>query len=281
MVTERIQIRAGSVVLPLHNPIRVAEEWSVVDNLSKGRVGVAFASGWHPGDFTLAPGLYHERKEVMFRQIEAVRKLWAGESIALEDVDGQAVEVKILPRPIQPTLPVWITIAGNSESYRKAGAIGAHVLTGLNGQPLDDLASKIALYREARERHGHDPRAGKITVMLHTFLQNTMRAAVEKAREPLTNYLRTFIGQSSTIMAKSSDYRVDGMTEDDREVLVSYAFENYVQTSSLLGTPDTCARMIDRLRSIGVNEVACLIDFGLDLDAVLDGLHYLNELRSA
>ena len=38
-VTRRIGIRAGSVVLPLHNPIRVAEEWSVVDNLSNGRVG--------------------------------------------------------------------------------------------------------------------------------------------------------------------------------------------------------------------------------------------------
>jgi glutamate-1-semialdehyde-2,1-aminomutase len=45
-VTQRIQLRAGSVVLPLHHPIRVAEEWSIVDNLSKGRVGISFASGW-------------------------------------------------------------------------------------------------------------------------------------------------------------------------------------------------------------------------------------------
>ena len=55
MVTERIEIRAGSVVLPLHNPIRCAEDWSVVDNLSNGRVGLSFASGWHANDFALAP----------------------------------------------------------------------------------------------------------------------------------------------------------------------------------------------------------------------------------
>ena len=55
-ITERIQIRAGSVVLPLHHPIRVTEEWAVVDNLSNGRVGVSFASGWQPEDFVLAPG---------------------------------------------------------------------------------------------------------------------------------------------------------------------------------------------------------------------------------
>ena len=38
-ITTRVRVRAGSVVLPLHNPIRVAEEWAVVDNLSQGRVG--------------------------------------------------------------------------------------------------------------------------------------------------------------------------------------------------------------------------------------------------
>ena len=47
VITERVKIRAGSVALPLHNPIRVVEEWAVVDNLSKGRVGISFASGWH------------------------------------------------------------------------------------------------------------------------------------------------------------------------------------------------------------------------------------------
>src|SRR5436853_5458539 len=53
MITKRIQIRAGSVVAPLHHPIRIAEEWSVVDNLSDGRVELSFASGYHPGDFML------------------------------------------------------------------------------------------------------------------------------------------------------------------------------------------------------------------------------------
>ena len=54
-ITHRVEIRAGSVVLPLHHPVRVAEEWSVVDNLSNGRVGISFASGWQPNDFVLAP----------------------------------------------------------------------------------------------------------------------------------------------------------------------------------------------------------------------------------
>src|SRR5712691_3709304 len=74
--TERLQIRAGSVVLPLHDPLRVAEEWALVDNLSGGRVGISFASGWHANDFVLKPAAYQDRQEVMRRGIDAVRRLW-------------------------------------------------------------------------------------------------------------------------------------------------------------------------------------------------------------
>ena len=71
---------AGSVVLPLHNPIRVAEEWSVVDNLSNGRVGLSFASGWHARDFVLQPENFKNRRELMANGIETVKALWRGES---------------------------------------------------------------------------------------------------------------------------------------------------------------------------------------------------------
>src|SRR5262249_10639666 len=54
-ITRRLRIRAGSVVMPLHHPIRVAEEWAVVDNLSDGRVDLSFAIGWNPNDFVIAP----------------------------------------------------------------------------------------------------------------------------------------------------------------------------------------------------------------------------------
>ena len=130
-VTNRIDIRAGSVVLPLHNPIRVCEEWAVVDNLSKGRVGISVASGWQKNDFVLAPENHADRKNIMFREVETIRKLWRGESVSFRGVDGPQVEVKILPRPIQHELPIWITAAGNRETFEMAGQIGANLLTHL------------------------------------------------------------------------------------------------------------------------------------------------------
>jgi alkanesulfonate monooxygenase SsuD/methylene tetrahydromethanopterin reductase-like flavin-dependent oxidoreductase (luciferase family) len=74
MVTKRIGLRAGSVVLPLHHPARVAEEWAVVDNLSGGRVAVSFASGWHSDDFVFAPENYADRRAVMHAAIDTVSR---------------------------------------------------------------------------------------------------------------------------------------------------------------------------------------------------------------
>ena len=76
--TSRIQLRAGSVVLPLHDPIRVAEEWSMVDNLSGGRVGVAIASGWHARDFVLAPPNFANRKQILRDSVQTIKALWSG-----------------------------------------------------------------------------------------------------------------------------------------------------------------------------------------------------------
>lgn len=71
--TRRIGIRAGSVVLPLHHPVRVAEEWSVVDNLSNGRVGLSFASGWHMDDFVLAKDAYDDRQARTVQGLDEVQ----------------------------------------------------------------------------------------------------------------------------------------------------------------------------------------------------------------
>jgi natural product biosynthesis luciferase-like monooxygenase protein len=273
MITERTQIRAGSVALPLHHPVRVAEEWAVVDNLSRGRVGVSFASGWHPNDFLFAPGAYDERKEVMYRHIETIRKLWAGESVTFQGVNDGAVEVGILPRPVQAQLPVWITTAGSPETWNRAGEIGANVLAALPGYAVEDLAALIRDYRAARARAGHDPRTGIVSLMAHTFVGEENEAVREKVRRPFSNYLRTYFKQFEHAQADTP------VSEADKDALMAAAFEMYFRERTLMGTPAKCARLVERLSAAGVDELACLIDFGVDTDSVLESLSYLDELR--
>lgn len=279
METRRIHIRAGSVALPLHNPIRVAEEWSLVDNLSMGRVGVSFASGWNPHDFALAPHNYERRKEVMLDYIKIIQRLWAGEAVRVSGVKGDDSEVRIYPTPVQKRLPIWITSSASPQSWVRAAELGANVLTGMQGDTLQQLTEKIALYRAALAGSGYDPAASEVAVMLHTFVGDDQEAVKERVRRPLTDYLRTFMAQSEHLDADKLGVDPQKITESDRDALALFAFERFFHTSSLLGTPQHCSKLVDKLEAIGVDEIACLIDFGLDLETVLEGLRHLNFLR--
>jgi natural product biosynthesis luciferase-like monooxygenase protein len=286
MVTKNIDIRAGSVALPLHHPIRVAEEWSVVDNLSNGRIGIAFASGWHTSDFVLSPNNYKDRKEHMFQNIQIIRKLWRGETVTFPGVNGQDAEVRIMPKPVQRDLPTWVSISSDTATWVKAGELGANVLTAILRQSLNDLAEKIHLYREARAQHGHDPGAGQITVMLHTFVGEDDNVVKEIVRPSLTHYFRSNIKQfefhtdlSVKGRAESKSFDPDNLTEADLDVVASYYFERYFNQNLLCGTPEKCAQLVERLSEVGVGEIACFIDFGVSPDLVLDSLPHLNVLR--
>jgi natural product biosynthesis luciferase-like monooxygenase protein len=281
--TERLQIRAGSVVLPLHDPLRVAEEWALVDNLSGGRVGVSFASGWHANDFVLKPAAYDDRQEVMRRGIDTVRRLWRGEALRLPGGAGNEVEVRIFPRPVQPELPVWVTAAGSPATFRLAGELGAGVLTHLLGHEEAELAAKISVYRDAWRQAGHPPGEGRVTVMLHTFVGASREAVDAAVREPLGAYLKTSFGLLRSL-AESAGLKQDPrqLSPAELDLLVARAYQRYVAAGAgLIGTPDSCAATVERLRQMGVDEVACLIDFGVPADQVLANLAHLDELRRA
>lgn len=157
-ITERIGIRAGSVVAPLHHPLRIAEDWAVVDNLSGGRAGLSLASGWHPHDFVFRPEAYADRRDLTIQVIDTLRGLWHGEPYSGDDVPGDAV-LRVHPRPVQDPIPLWLTSGGATDTFEAAGKSGVGVLTHLMSQSVDEPGRKggrlphcLRRLREARSR---------------------------------------------------------------------------------------------------------------------------------
>ena len=290
-ITENIGIRSGSIVLPLHHPLRVVEEWSVVDNLCNGKVGLSVASGWQPNDFVLAPDRYDTRRESLYEDIETIRKLWRGEALKFKNPKGDEVEITTLPRPVQDELPIWVTAAGSPETFRKAGEIGANLLTHLLGQTMSEVADKIKIYREARREAGHSER-GQVTMMLHTFVGSDNSEVKELVREPMKAYLRSAASLVAQYADAWSAYKrgegqsvtdskaFDDLDQGEMEGLLDFAFERYYETSALFGTPEKCTALVEEAHRAGVDEIACLIDFGVDHRAVLENLKYLNSLKT-
>ena len=273
-ITKNIRLRSGSVVLPLHDPIRVAEEWSMVDNLSEGRVELSIASGWHPNDFVLAPDSYENRHQVMRQGINTLKEVWKGKTVTRKNGVGKEFEFYVHPKPIQNELPLWVTAAGSIETFKYAGTIGANILTHLLGQSIENLEEKIKVYRQTLLENGYNSDNYKVSLMLHTFVSDNIDLVKETVEEPFKDYLKNSINLLKPI---AEELELD--LDNDLEPLLDIAYQRFYNTSSLFGTPESCQKMINRVYEIGIDEVACLIDFGVDNELVIDNLCHLFDLK--
>lgn len=267
--TDRIGIRAGSVVVPLHHVLRIAEEWALVDALSGGRAGVSLASGWNQGDFVLARGAYEQRRADTVAAVDQLRALWRGEPIA---VPGGDAPVRTYPAPARTELPLWLTATAGAATFEEAGRRGLNVLTAYIQQGAEELAGNIARYRSLFT--GHTPGARPhVTVMLHTYVAATDRDAFAAVTEPLVRYQGDFLD----LTARSAPSGAE-LTRAEQADLARYAATRYARDRGLIGGPDRITERLRHFASIGVDEIACLVDFGLPAAEVGAGLVRLAQI---
>jgi len=273
-ITEKIGIRSGSVVLPLHDPIRVAEEWSLIDNLSKGRVGMSIASGWQPDDFVFYKAYFKNRHKEMKAKIEDLKNLWNGNPLVRKNGLDNDFEIKIRPKPIQEELPLWITAAGSPATFEYAGEIGANLLTHMLGQSLEKLAENISIYHKSLVKNGYNVNEKKVTLMLHTYIDSSKEKASSISEKPFKDYLK-----SSAKLMEPLAKEVGIDINADLDELIDLAYKKFSEENTLIGSPESCQEMLFKIQSIGVSEVACLVDFGVESDKVLAGLDKIVEAK--
>jgi natural product biosynthesis luciferase-like monooxygenase protein len=283
-ITRRIQLRSGSLIAPLHDVIRIAEEWSMIDRMSGGRVALSLGSGWNANDFVFFPERYAHRQQVMYDQLDQLRAVWRGAPITRDTPSGPA-QLSIYPRPAQAELPLWLTTSGSPDTYRAAGRLGTNVLTHMIMQDVDQLAHKIRLYRDARATAGLLPHTGVVSLMLHTFVGSSDATVRATVRPSFREYLRSAVklelaaaGRAGTV---SGGLRMtgDAIPPDLVEEILDLTFDRYYATASCMGSLDTAAASVARFAAAGVDEIACLIDFGVAPGLVLDSLEDLRRLK--
>jgi natural product biosynthesis luciferase-like monooxygenase protein len=292
VLTRHVSIRAGSVVIPLQNALRIAEEWSMIDNLSNGRVAIAAASGWHANDFVLSPDTYQNRYADMFEKIGMIQKLWRGEKVSLVNGTGNTIDVNILPVPIQSELPIWLT-GQSDDTFLNAGKLGFNVLTANFSlhNDLNEFVRKAKIYREAIQ--AHHGRQGHITLMAHTFVGDSDDAVTKIAKPAMAEYIRANIEMQKDHSSGTKDEKgllqktswvnpeIARRTEQETEIMIKFQVnQNLRSPLSFIGTVDQCAQQAQRFGENGVDEIACLIDFGIGFDDVTASLRRLSTLLS-
>jgi natural product biosynthesis luciferase-like monooxygenase protein len=276
--TERIRFRTAGISLPLHHPAEVVEWWAMNDILSNGRIDLGFGSGWNKSDFIFAPEHYENRRQICTEAIPLVQKLWRGEAVTFPGPERKPISITVHPRPLQAELKVWLLITQNDEGFLHAGRQGYNIFTMLYGNNLDAMRKKIALYRQGRQEAGLDPAQGIVTLMLHTLMLEQREQVAAAVESPFKSYIKS--SMDAHLQAAIDQNGGTPLDDAERAKVLEYAYQRYFKTSAIFGTVEDGRRIVDQAIEAGVDEIACLLDFGVDYPLMQQSLHYLKALKA-
>jgi natural product biosynthesis luciferase-like monooxygenase protein len=191
--TKKIRLGTGVVVLPFHNPVRVAEDFAMLDHLSNGRVELGIGRGYQPIEFQGFGVDQTQSRELFDESIEVIRRAWTEERLNFEGKHYRFEDVEVRPRPFQrPHPPIWMA-ALSEETFEKAGKLGFNLLLSpVFGGSLLNARDRIQRYREALAKAGHDPSTREVGALVMTYSGKTQEEARKEFADPVIWYFRTF-----------------------------------------------------------------------------------------
>ncbi len=183
--TKRIRLTSAVSVLSSDDPVRVFQDFALLDLISGGRAEIMAGRGSFVESFPLFgqslddyDALFSEKLDLLLRLRAEERVTWSGEHRpAIEDR-------AVYPRPVQDPLPVWIAVGGSPPSVVRAARLGLPLALAIIGGPPARFKPMIDLYRETAGRAGHDPAALPVSINAHGFLAADAAAAAEIAWPP-------------------------------------------------------------------------------------------------
>ena len=259
--TRRIRLAPAVTVLPLHHPIRVAEQFATIDLLSGGRVDFAAGRGYDRREYLPFHVSFEDNQEIFAEGLEVVRKLWDAEGrISHRGKHYSFDDVRITPRPLQRPIPTYVG-SFSKPSIELAARLGCGLIVAPFAAAITygGLKQVADLYHETCARHGRKP--GRLMCSYFTHLADTKEQELAQ-RERQVRYYRecvipAFPGDPRTA-PPSYRYFVD-MVDRLRKVRP----EDLTENSVLLGSPARISETLRKVAAAGVAEVILYFNVGL------------------
>jgi probable LLM family oxidoreductase len=176
--TKRVRLTSAVTVLSSDDPVRVFQNFAMLDLISGGRAEIMAGRGSFIESFPLFgydlgdyDELFSEKLELLLKLRDSERVTWSGRHRApLEDAG-------IYPRPLQDPLPVWIAVGGTPKSVVRAAMLRLPLAIAIIGGEPERFAPLVRIYREAARRAGHDPARLPVGINSHSYVAETSRQA--------------------------------------------------------------------------------------------------------
>lgn len=155
--TKRIILGTAVLVLPFHDPVRLAEDASLLDNLSGGRMMLGIGRGYQPKEFRGFRKDPAANKELYQETVDILKLAWSESRWSYEGEHYQFEDVEVYPRPLTPGGPPLIHACSSRDSYRMRGLRGEPIISSPQFTPLGLMRENFASYKSALVEAGHDP----------------------------------------------------------------------------------------------------------------------------
>ena len=248
--TKRIRVGTGVSLVPLHNPVMLAEQYALLDVLSGGRLEYGIGRGYLMQEydwFDVPVGESHTRyREAM----DFILQAWQSQGPI--DFNGQHFQIEnynCFPKPVQKPFPaIYESGSTTVDSYVWAGQKGLNLGTALFMPDRDAIRRNIGIWRQNLVDHGHDPSTRELCAITQMYCDEDGDQAVADGAEYALNYYKFFAqldkqAKTSTVPDFYQNADVSAMTAMNDADLVFF------------GDPDNLTR---RLRAVGD-------DLGIDL----------------
>jgi alkanesulfonate monooxygenase SsuD/methylene tetrahydromethanopterin reductase-like flavin-dependent oxidoreductase (luciferase family) len=265
--TQRIRLAPAVTVLPLHHPIRVAEQWASLDLLSGGRVDFAAGRGYDRREYQPL-GIDFERNQAIFEEgMAVVQRLWADPApYSHRGTHYRFDDVSITPRPVQLPIPSYVA-SFSRPSIELAARLGCGLIVApfAAAMSFGGLAEVARLYRETCARHGTRP--GRLMcsyfIHFHDAPEQEQAARARQMRYYRECVIPSFPGDPATA-PPSYRYFIDMVAK-----LKQARAEDLTDNAVLLGGEAHITEVLKRVEAAGFDEVILYFNVGLKPHAMV------------
>ncbi len=260
--TQRIRLGTGATVLPLNDPIRVAEMAATLDQLSKGRFDFGIGRGFLRDEFDAFGIDMRETRERVEEGVELVKRAWAEPTLTFESRFRPPIAgLSVLPRIYQtPHPPIWVACFLTRESFAWTAAQGYNLLYVAYHVDSKTAGERVHWYIDELPKHGRRIADHEVCCCYHAHFTAEddvakLRALVEK---PMAEYTTAGV-EAARRPPDPVAYKGYAAREDYQR---QATFETYFPDRVLMGSPARVLERIRYLRGLGMTQLTMIVDFG-------------------
>ena len=259
--TERLRIGMAVHVLPLNNPLRIAEEAATVDQISGGRFEFGVGRSGFARSYDLYGIPYVESRERFREALDIILEAWKGETFSY-DGDFYSFEgATVSPRPYQLPHPPLRIAATTAETFPRLGREGHPIFVGLRGMDIPELRGNLKEYRKAWRAAGHEGE-GDVSLRIPVYAADTEEAALEEPQDSINAYFN----RMGSLLRDSATGRAGGdagLRQGRADRLATMTYEEMLETKVAFGTgPGLVDRFSQLKEELGLDGVVAELNAG-------------------